>query len=296
MAVATAARVDDLRLRAGRRRARGGGRLARASTACASTLAAPGGRPSDVAIPALGRLAVHNALAAAAVGLAAGLDLDAIVGGARRAAGRRAASRRARPAARRRRSSTTPTTPRRGRCAAALDLLAGLPGRRVAVLGEMLELGDGHEAGHREVGEAAAATSTELLVVVGAGAGGIAAGARAAGLDAARILDVAGPRGGARRSRGRACATATSCSSRRRAASSSTCSSTPFARSSSARGGRAMTVELIQGLLLAFALVVILMPPYIRLLQAPRLRQAIRDRGSRDPPRQGRHADDGRRC
>ena len=28
-----------------------------------------------------------------------------------------------------------------------------------------------------------------------------------------------------------------------------------------------MTIELIQGLLLAFALVVILMPPYIRLLQ-----------------------------
>ena len=28
-----------------------------------------------------------------------------------------------------------------------------------------------------------------------------------------------------------------------------------------------MTVELIQGLLLAFALVVILMPPYIRLLR-----------------------------
>ncbi len=29
-----------------------------------------------------------------------------------------------------------------------------------------------------------------------------------------------------------------------------------------------MTVELIQGLLLAFAIVVILMPPYIRLLRA----------------------------
>ena len=35
-----------------------------------------------------------------------------------------------------------------------------------------------------------------------------------------------------------------------------------------------MTVELIQGLLLAFALVVILMPPYIRLLQRARVRQA----------------------
>ena len=42
-----------------------------------------------------------------------------------------------------------------------------------------------------------------------------------------------------------------------------------------------MTVELIQGLLLAFAIVVILMPPYIRLLRATGLRQA--DPRSRAP-------------
>ena len=35
----------------------------------------------DAAIPGLGRLAVHNALAAAAVGLAAGLDAPAVVEG-----------------------------------------------------------------------------------------------------------------------------------------------------------------------------------------------------------------------
>jgi UDP-N-acetylmuramoyl-tripeptide--D-alanyl-D-alanine ligase len=71
---------------------------------------------------------------------------------------------------------------------AALDLLAGLPGRRVAVLGEMLELGKGAATGHREVGTAAAAT-VDLLVVVGRGASGIAAGARSAGLDPSRILE-----------------------------------------------------------------------------------------------------------
>jgi UDP-N-acetylmuramoyl-tripeptide--D-alanyl-D-alanine ligase len=71
---------------------------------------------------------------------------------------------------------------------AALDLLAGLPGRRVAVLGEMLELGKGAASGHREVGTAAAAT-VDLLVVVGPGADGIAAGARAGGLDPSRILE-----------------------------------------------------------------------------------------------------------
>jgi UDP-N-acetylmuramoyl-tripeptide--D-alanyl-D-alanine ligase len=67
-------------------------------------------------------------------------------------------------------------------------MLAGLPGRRVAVLGEMLELGKGAVTGHKEVGTAAAAT-VDLLVTVGPGAAGIAAGAKAAGLDSSRILE-----------------------------------------------------------------------------------------------------------
>jgi UDP-N-acetylmuramoyl-tripeptide--D-alanyl-D-alanine ligase len=73
---------------------------------------------------------------------------------------------------------------------AALDLLAGLPGRHVAVLGEMRELGDAHETAHREVG--AAASGLDLLIVVDGGPGGAAAGitdgARDAGLAPERIL------------------------------------------------------------------------------------------------------------
>ena len=61
-----------------------------------------------------------------------------------------------------------------GSVLAALDLLAGMPGRRIAVLGEMLELGDGHDEGHERVGAAAAAL-VDRLVVVGDGAAGIAA-------------------------------------------------------------------------------------------------------------------------
>ena len=39
---------------------------------------------------------------------------------------------------------------------AALELLKSLPGRHVAVLGELLELGDEHTLGHCAVGRAAA--------------------------------------------------------------------------------------------------------------------------------------------
>lgn len=64
---------------------------------------------------------------------------------------------------------------------AAVDALAGLgrsrDGRTIAVLGEMKELGDEHEPGHREVGRAAAAAGIDVVVVVGDGAAGIAAGA-----------------------------------------------------------------------------------------------------------------------
>ena len=144
-----------------------------------------GERP--VAIPALGRLSVHNALAGAAVGLAAGLDLDTIAGAL---AGGWSAPHRATLV--RLRGATVVddsynASP--GSVLAALELLEGLPGRRVAVLGTMLELGEGHEAGHVTVGEAAGRT-VELLVVVGPEAHGIVEGARAAGLDDARIHHV----------------------------------------------------------------------------------------------------------
>lgn len=142
----------------------------------------------EMAIPTLGWLSVHNATAAAAVGLAAGIDLDAIADGL--AAGWAAPHR---TEVVRLRGATViddsyNASP--GSVQAALDLLAGVPGRHVAVLGEMLELGDGHETGHLDVGEAAGRVA-DLLIVVGRGAQGIVEGAVAAGLDPDRVHLVA---------------------------------------------------------------------------------------------------------
>ncbi len=60
-------------------------------------------------------------------------------------------------------------------------------GRRIAVLGDMGELGDFAEACHRGVGAHVAALSLDRLVCVGALSSFIAEGARDAGMDAARI-------------------------------------------------------------------------------------------------------------
>jgi UDP-N-acetylmuramoyl-tripeptide--D-alanyl-D-alanine ligase len=143
-----------------------------------------GRRP--VVIPALGRLAVHNALAGAAVGLAAGLSLEAIV--AALAGGWSAPHRAALIVAGGVTIVDDSYNASPGSVAAALDLLAGMPGPRIAVLGEMLELGDEHVAGHERVG-AAAAGVVDRLVVVGAGASAIGVGARAAGMPADRISE-----------------------------------------------------------------------------------------------------------
>ncbi len=141
-----------------------------------------------VTIPALGRLSVHNALAAAAVGIAAGIGLDRIVSGLK--AGWQAPHRAEIVRLRGATVVDDSYNASPGSMLAALDLLAGLPGRHVAVLGEMLELGAAHDAGHVAVGQASARVA-DLLIVVGHDARGIADGAVEAGLDPARIHHVA---------------------------------------------------------------------------------------------------------
>ncbi len=72
---------------------------------------------------------------------------------------------------------------------AALQTLMDLPckGRRIAVLGDMAELGGGSEAAHEEVGGRAAELGVGQLIAVGKMAPLLARGAKAAGLN--RVLE-----------------------------------------------------------------------------------------------------------
>ncbi|WP_331765865.1 UDP-N-acetylmuramoyl-tripeptide--D-alanyl-D-alanine ligase [Embleya sp. NBC_00896] len=139
---------------------------------------------ASVALPHVGAHQAHNASAAAAAGLAAGVPLDLA-----EAALATASLSRWRMELRVLAGGATllndsynanPDSTR-----AALDALAAIEGgRRVAVLGEMLELGDASAAEHRAIGEYAAARA-DVVAVVGEAARSIAdgAGERAVVLD-----------------------------------------------------------------------------------------------------------------
>jgi UDP-N-acetylmuramoyl-tripeptide--D-alanyl-D-alanine ligase len=139
---------------------------------------------ADVETPQLGQHGVHNALAAAAVASCAGLAIDEIVAGLAREV--RVAHRSQLIHAGRWTILDDSYNASPDAVVAALDLLGGLPGRRIAVLGAMLELGEAAPAEHRRIG-AHAAGIADRLVVVGADAADIAAGARAAGMPSADV-------------------------------------------------------------------------------------------------------------
>ena len=139
-------------------------------------------RPVRLRLP--GRHQVANATAAAAMALAAGLDLSSVAASLDTA--RTASPWRMELVTRRDGMlvvndayNANPAS-----MAAAVDTLAAIGERQrrrtVAVLGEMLELGAESDAAHREVGRAAAAAGVDVLVTVGPAAAAIGEGARLA--------------------------------------------------------------------------------------------------------------------
>jgi len=117
-----------------------------------------------VHVPLLGRHSVHTVLRAAAVGLAEGMTWDDILAGLqdRQAQIRLVAV--PGPRGSTLLDDTYNSSP--ASAIAALNLLAELEGRKIAVLGDMLELGCYEEEGHRLVGRRAMDV-VELLVAVG---------------------------------------------------------------------------------------------------------------------------------
>jgi UDP-N-acetylmuramoyl-tripeptide--D-alanyl-D-alanine ligase len=144
------------------------------------------GRPVRLNTP--GRLNVWNALAAAAVGIAFGLDLDAITAGLEQA-----------PAAPMRMErilhpsgaviindayNANPTS-----MTASLEVFFRLSKGReaIVVLGDMLELGSVSEAAHKRIGALVAGCRPALLITVGERARAIGEGAAVNGFDVTRI-------------------------------------------------------------------------------------------------------------
>lgn len=144
------------------------------------------GEELHLRVPMIGRHSVQTALRATAVGLADGLTWQEIVDGLR--------------------SSPTQLRLMAVRCEsgalllddtynaspesmmAALNLLDELEGRKVAVLGDMLELGQYEWVGHEKVGIRAAQVA-DVLVTAGERGRMIAAAASRAGMDGGKITE-----------------------------------------------------------------------------------------------------------
>lgn len=144
------------------------------------TLVTPGGS-APVMLPVAGQHMVANALAAAAVGVATGLEVGAIAQGLGQAALSGMRVQLVRRPGLLIINDAYNANPQS--MLAALSLLKELGrARTVAVLGGMLELGDYTSDAHREVGRAVAASEVGLLITVGSLGASIAAEAVTHGL------------------------------------------------------------------------------------------------------------------
>jgi len=141
-----------------------------------------------VRLPVAGRHNITNALAASAVAHAAGMASEPI-----RAGLEQAATPSMRMEVRRLSSGATVLSDcynaNPASMQAALQTIGASPARRrLAVLGEMRELGAHAEEAHRDLGRAVAAAHLDGLYLVGAAMGLVETEARAAGMAAARIV------------------------------------------------------------------------------------------------------------
>lgn len=138
-----------------------------------------GSQALQVKVPLLGRHSVHTALRAAAAGLVEGLSWEEIVAGLQNVGAQLRLIAVPGIHGTTLLDDTYNASPASG--IAALNLLADLTGRRIAVLGDMLELGDYEKEGHQMVG-LRAADVVQKLITVGPRARWIAEAALAGGM------------------------------------------------------------------------------------------------------------------
>jgi len=116
-----------------------------------------------VKIPLLGRHSVHTALRAAAVGLLEGLNWQEIIEGLRGPSAQLRLVAVPGPKGSTILDDTYNASP--ASTIAALNLLGELGGRKIAILGDMLELGDYEEEGHQKVGMRALEVADVLITL-----------------------------------------------------------------------------------------------------------------------------------
>jgi UDP-N-acetylmuramoyl-tripeptide--D-alanyl-D-alanine ligase len=141
-------------------------------------------------VPLIGRHSVETALRAAAVGLVEGLTWDEIIRGLQESPAQLRLSVVRTHSGALLIDDTYNAAPES--TLAALNLLSEMPGRKIAVLGDMLELAQYERAGHEMVGMRAAQVA-DLLVTLGTRAHMIAEAARKAGMKKARVLEYEQP-------------------------------------------------------------------------------------------------------
>lgn len=138
-------------------------------------------------LPLLGRHSVHTALAAASAGLLLGMEWEAIIAGLRSEGAQLRLL--AVPGINQTTLIDDSYNASPASMLAALNLLAELDGRRIAILGDMLELGRIEEEAHRMVGVRVAEVA-QILITVGRRAAWIADEARQAGMSPEQVHSV----------------------------------------------------------------------------------------------------------
>jgi len=122
------------------------------------------GEDHEIKSPLLGAFSVYTILCATAVALTSGLDWDTITTALSTSRSDLRMRQIHRPDGITFLDDTYNASP--ASTVAALELLQGLSGRRVAILGDMLELGQYEHAGHYKVGKVAA-TAADVLILIG---------------------------------------------------------------------------------------------------------------------------------